>query len=277
MLYTIFLLYRPSTNHGTAALLQIELNNVTMSDTSGPSIASDEVLVVTENCNERPKSGVYVYLAERFLVELLISSQRTQQNPTASSFLSLPAEIRNQIYEEVFQGQVFALRPNSNRKHGLETAIWSADIDPYQILERQSWPLEKQSSNGLDLLFTCRQIHAETQHLPFGLSTVLCGDCAFPGAWMRVLPSQLNHARSLQLCTYMPANIILSRVWLEILPLFTNTKKVEIHWQLHVPSWGSEEDHLSTAATDEIDMRKKITKATSSSCEVSFHRTDVWD
>lgn len=205
------------------------------------------------------------------------SLQRTQRIPVALSFLSLPAELRNQIYEDVFQGWVIAIRPSSKRNDSLDTDIWSANTDPYQILGRHPWPLTNKSSNELSLLYTCRQIHAETKHLPYGLSTVLCGDTAFPRVWLDELHTQLSQVRSLQLCSYMPANIILSRVWLEILPWFNDLKKVEVHWRLRVPLWGSEEDHLSTAAADETDMRKKIIKATSAACEISFHRAVVWE
>ena len=200
-----------------------------------------------------------------------------RQNAVASSFLSLPAEIRNQIYEDVFQGWVFAIRPDSKREDCLETDIWSVGTNPYQVLERRSWPVTNRSSNVLGLIYTCRQIHTETKHLPYGLSTVLCGDLVFPRAWMDVLHPQLYQARTLQLCTYMPANIALSRVWMEILPQFDNVKNVEIHWLLRMPSWGSEEDNLSTTTVDEIDMRKRITTATSVACEVTFHRAVVWE
>jgi hypothetical protein len=195
----------------------------------------------------------------------------------ALSFLSLPAELRNQIYEDVFQSWVFAIRPDPNWKDNLETDIWSAGTDPYEVLERRSWPVANKSSNVLGLMYACRQIHAETKHLLDSLSTVLCGDRVFPRAWIDGLHSQLSHVRTLQLCTYMPANIALSRVWLGILPRFNDVKRVEIHWQLRMPSWGSEEDHLSTAAADEIDMRKRIITATSAACEVTFHRTVVWE
>lgn len=201
-----------------------------------------------------------------------------RQDAIAASILSLPAEIRNQIYEDVFQGWIFAIRPNINRKNGYETDIWSADTNPYQVLERRSWPVTNRSSNALGLMYTCRQIHSETKHLPYGVSTVLCGDRACPREWKDVLHPQLHQVRTLQLCTNMPAaNVVLSRVWLGFLPQFSNVKKVEIHWQLRIPWLGSEEDHLSTAAADEIDMHKKIIMATSAACEVTFHRTVVGD
>jgi hypothetical protein len=200
-----------------------------------------------------------------------------RQNVVVASILSLPAEIRNQIYETVFQGWIFAIRRDLNGKDGYETDVWSADTNPYRVLERRSWPITDRSSNVLGLMYTCRQIHAETKHLPFGLRTILCGDRVCPSGWKDVLHPKLYHVRTLQLCTKMPANIILSRVWLEILPQFKDIKRIEIHWQLRMPAWGSEEDHLSTAAADEIDMRKRIVTATSAACEVTFHRTVVGD
>lgn len=200
-----------------------------------------------------------------------------RQNAVAPSFLSLPAEIRNQIYEDVFQGWIIAIRPDSRQKEGFETDIWPADTDPYQVLERRSWPVTTRSMSMLGLMYTCRQIHAETKHLPYGLSTVLYGDRVCSHEWMDVLHPQLYHTRTLRLCTYMPVNIVLSRVWLDIVRQFSDVKKIEIHWQLRMPAWGSEEDHLSTAASDEIDMRKRIVTATSAACEVTFHRAVVWD
>lgn len=73
----------------------------------------------------------------------------------------------------------------------------------------------------------------------------------------------------------MPANITLSRVWLEILASFTSLKKVEVFWQLQIPSWGQEEDHLATANEDEKQMKQKIVRATSTACDVVFHRIVV--
>lgn len=195
----------------------------------------------------------------------------------AAPFLSLPAEIRNQIYEDAFQGWIFAIRPAANRKSGYETDIWSADTTPYQILEKRVWPVTNRSSTVLGLMYTCRQIHAETKHLPFGVSTVLYGDRAGPHGWEDTLHPQLYHVRTLQLCTCMPVQLVLSRVWLEILPRFKDVKNIEIHWQLRMPAWGSEEDHLSTANADEIDMRKRINTVTSATCEVTFHRDVVGD
>ena len=75
----------------------------------------------------------------------------------------------------------------------------------------------------------------------------------------------------------MPANIALSRAWLGILSWFSNLEKVEIYWQLRVPPWGPEEDHLSTATADEVEMKKKIINATSAACEVIFYRAVVWE
>ena len=193
----------------------------------------------------------------------------------AAPFLSLPAEIRNQIYEDAFQGWIFAIRPAVNRNGGYEIDIWSADTDPYQVLEKRVWPVTNRSSNVLGLMYTCRQIHVETKHLPFGLSTVLYGDRAGSRGWEDILHPQLYHVRTLQLCTCMPAQLVLSRVWLKILPRFKDVKNIEIHWQLRMPSWGSEEDHLSTANADEIDMRKRTKTVTSATCEVTFHRTVV--
>jgi len=44
-----------------------------------------------------------------------------------------------------------------------------------------------------------------------------------------------------------------------------------------VPPWGSEDDHISTATIDETIMKKKMIDATSAACEISFHRTIVWE
>lgn len=203
--------------------------------------------------------------------------QRAQEKQHVLSFLRLPAELRNQIYERVFQGWIIAIRPSSRHLGSLEADIWPDNTSPYRIVGGRSSRLNNRSTNVFSLLYTCRQIYAETRLLPYGLSTVLCGEAPFPPAWLAGLNVQLTQVSSLQLCSYMPANIALSRTWLEILPRFSDLKKVEIHWQLQVPQWGAEEDHLSTATADEIEMTKKIIKATSAVCEVSFHRTVVWE
>ena len=203
--------------------------------------------------------------------------RRAQRLPDALSFLYLPAEVRNQIYECVLQGWVIATRTSLQRKGSLEADIWPATTDPYQIIESQSLHDIDKPSNVLGLLYTCRQIHAETKLLPYSLNTLLCGDKPFPRAWLDGVHVQLTQIRRLQLCSYSPANIVLSRVWLEMLPWFSNLNKVEVHWQLRMPPWGSEEDHISTATADEVEMRKKILQATSAACEVNFHRAVVWD
>lgn len=193
------------------------------------------------------------------------------------SFLSLPAELRNQIYECVFQGCILAIRPSPGSEGGLKVEIWPETTSPYAIITGHVPCGNNQSTNVFGLLSTCRQIHAETRYLPYGLNTVLCGEMPFPPAWLADLGTKLTRVSSLRLCSYMPANIALSRTWLAILPQFGGLKSIEIHWQLRVPFWGSEEDHASTATADEIEMERRVSNTVSAACDVSFHRTVVWD
>ncbi|KAF2627838.1 hypothetical protein BU25DRAFT_45013 [Macroventuria anomochaeta] len=200
--------------------------------------------------------------------------QRVQE---ASSFLSLPAELRNQIYEYVFQGWVIAIRPSLRRQDSLEADFWPVTTDPYQTTGRQAVRRADKPSNFFALLYTCRQTYAEARLLPYSMNTALCGEMPFPRAWLDDLHEQLAQIRSLQLCSHTPANITLSRTWLEVLPWFSHLKKIEVYWQLRVPPWGSEEEHLSTATRDEAEMRQKIIKATSAACDIIFHRAVVWE
>lgn len=189
-----------------------------------------------------------------------------------SSLLSLPAELRNQIYENVFQGWVIVIRPNLQRQDRLEADIWSVTNDPFQTLERQAMRQANKPSNPFSLLYTCRQIHAEARHLPCRLNTLLCGEKPVPYVWLVNLREQLAQIRTLQLCSYTPANLTLSRTWLAMLPWFTGLRKVEVYWQLSMPSWGEEEDHLATAVRDEVEMEFKIRKTTPTTRDVVFHR-----
>ena len=197
--------------------------------------------------------------------------------PDALSFLSLPAEMRNQIYECVLEGWLIVVRPDPRRKNRLEYGIWPATVDPFEVMGHQPTRSADRSSNALSLLYTCRQIHAETKLLPYGLNALLIGETYSPRSLIEGTLVQLAQVRRLKLCSYAPANIVLSRVWLETLSWFENLNEIEVHWQLQVPPWGSEEDHISTATIDETIMKKKMTDATSAACEISFHRTVVWE
>lgn len=198
------------------------------------------------------------------------------QLPVASSFLSLPAEIRNQIYERVLEGWLIAIRSNCLSKDGLGVSIWPATTNPFEVIRGQSMYSAGRSSNALALLYTCRQVYAETKFLPYGLNALLIGETLFPRALIEESLVPLAQIRRLKLCSYKPANIVLSRAWLEMLPWFGNLDEIEVHWQLRIGLWGSEEDHMSTATIDENAMRKKILDATSAKCNISFHRTTVY-
>lgn len=193
----------------------------------------------------------------------------------APSFLSLPVELRNQIYEDVFQGWIIAIKPSVRRHDSLEADIYPASTDPYQTIGRQVIPRASGPCNLLGLLYTCRQIYAEARLLPYSLNIFYCGESPVPQAWLHNLHEQLAQIRSLHLCSYMPANITLSRTWLEVLDCLTGLRKVAVFWQVQVPPWGQEEDHLSTALQDEAEMKRRITKATSAACDVVFHRIVV--
>ena len=75
-----------------------------MSDSLGLSVDLDNVSVSTERYHQGQDSSMYVCMIRRILRGGTNPLQRKQQSYTASLFLSLPAEIRNQIYEDVFQG-----------------------------------------------------------------------------------------------------------------------------------------------------------------------------
>lgn len=194
--------------------------------------------------------------------------------------LSLPAELRNQIYGFVLQGWIIKIKPSFRPYDSLE-----ADVDQLPFFAYRSeikgsqkmHPTERKPSNLLAILGTCRQIYAEARLLPYRLNTFSYGEQPLPREWLNALHEHLFQIRELRLYSKMPANITLSRVWLEVLALFANLKKVEVFWVLCIPSWGHEEDHLMTAIKDEIEMRQKIVKATSTACEVVFHRVVISD
>ena len=185
--------------------------------------------------------------------------------------------MRNQIYECVLGGWLIAVRSNPQREDKLEYGIWPAAMDPFEIMGHQPTRSADMPSNALSLLYTCRQIYAETKLLPYGLNALLIGERYPSRTLIEGTPVQLAQVRRLKLCSYAPANIVLSRVWLETLSWFENLNEIEVHWRLRVPPWCSEEDYISTATIDEALMRKKIIDATSAACEISFHRTIVWE
>lgn len=188
-----------------------------------------------------------------------------------SPLLSLPAELRNQIYEDVFQGWVIAIRPDL-RRQDVDFDIWPFTKDPRQTLGRQRMRQANKPPNPFSLLYTCRQVHAEARHLPCKLNTLLCGEKPIPHAWLVSLPKQLGQIQTLQLCSYTPANLTLSRTWLEMLPWFTGLRKIEVYWLLYVPSWGEEDSQLATAVRDETEMELRIRKTAPTTRDVVFHR-----
>lgn len=210
---------------------------------------------------------------------MLTSLRREGQAQSASLFLYLPAELRNQIYEYVFQGWVIVALPSIQRHDSLEADIYPASADPYQTMRARATHRPSRPLNLLGLLCTCRQIHSETRLLPYRLNSFLCGERPFPSAWLNNLQDRLAHVRSLQLRSYMFANITLPRIWLETLRWFISIEKVEVFYHLLVPPWGQEEDHLATATADEAEMKQKIVRATSATCDVVFHRFILsdWD
>lgn len=210
---------------------------------------------------------------------MLTVVRRGGQTREASSFLSLPAELRNQIYEYVLYGWVVAIKPSHRRHDSLEADIYPVAACTSRIPREKAIRQPDKPLHLLGILSTCRQVHAETRLLPYSLSTFFCGERPFPHAWLDILPEQLAQVRSLQLCSHIPANITLSRVWLGVLVHFTSLKQVDVFWQLRIPPFGQEEDHLATATRDEAEMKQKIVRATSTTCEVVFHRFVVsdWD
>ncbi|KAH6638109.1 hypothetical protein C7974DRAFT_154567 [Boeremia exigua] len=117
-----------------------------------------------------------------------------QQKREISSFLSLPAELRNQIYKLVFQGLVIAIRPSQRLEKSLEVDVWPDTTDPYQIVSSHTLRIGNQPTNVLGLLYTCRQVHSETRLLPYCLNTALCGEEPFPRACVASLHMQLTQS-----------------------------------------------------------------------------------
>lgn len=193
-----------------------------------------------------------------------------RRTSNAMLFLTLPAEIRNQIYEYVLEGWVIAMRMDPIRRESPKVDIWAATTSPYRIHKAcQTQHQSDESSNVFSLLYTCRQIHAETRLLPYSLNALLCGENQLPRAWLETI--YLAQTRRIVLCSWTPANIALPRFWLEMLSWFECLEQVDIWWPLFMPPWGLEEDHLSTTAIDKIDMTNEIRRVTFAACKVRFH------
>ncbi|KAF2850754.1 hypothetical protein T440DRAFT_84248 [Plenodomus tracheiphilus IPT5] len=79
------------------------------------------------------------------------------RNQEASPLLRLPVELRNSVYELVFGGHSINLTRNN---------------PPRWLSSKPSQPPFRTSA--LSLLFTCRQLHAESRLLPFALNPVFC-------------------------------------------------------------------------------------------------------
>jgi hypothetical protein len=176
------------------------------------------------------------------------------------------------VYEHVFQGWAIAIRPSFRRYDSLDADIYPATASSYHTVGKDRNYRADRPSNLLSLLYICRQIRAEARLLPYSLNTFFYGEGSFPYVWMDILHEQLAQVRVLQLCSHKPANITLSRIWLEMLAWFTGLEKIEIFWHLRMPSWGQEEDNLATATRDETEMMKKIKEVTRATCNVVFHR-----
>jgi hypothetical protein len=79
------------------------------------------------------------------LTRLTVAPRSTQLNATNSPLLHLPGELRNQIYGYVL-----------------------GDLKLKFYLYKASF---RKKGNKLELLFTCRQVYAETALLPYTLNT----------------------------------------------------------------------------------------------------------
>jgi hypothetical protein len=99
--------------------------------------------------NDQPQTYMQAY-CPLHSPPLSLTISRTQPEKYPRGFLALPGEIRNQIYDHLFRGTTFNVTAISSQRSPSRTTP---------------------SANNLSLLRTCRQIHAETRHFPYSLST----------------------------------------------------------------------------------------------------------
>jgi hypothetical protein len=107
-----------------------------------------------------------------------LTSLSTRKNQTDSRLLLLPPELRTQIFEYVLGGQTWKIR---------------FDLRFGKTFNQSRY------ANALALLATCRQIHAETQLLPFRLSLFSALNCVSLHRWLLTIkPFQCTALTNIQ-------------------------------------------------------------------------------
>jgi hypothetical protein len=110
-------------------------------------------------------------------MERVLMLHRWSINQTESSFLRLPAEIRNQIYEEALGGNTIKIeyktyQPNYKKivpVFKYHCTVYDKQTDPF----RDHYPRSDQASSGFTLLNSvCRQLYLETAPLPYRLNRI---------------------------------------------------------------------------------------------------------
>lgn len=138
----------------------------------------------------------------------MLSRYRTQRNAAASPLLRLPGELRNRIYEFIFEDITFEI------KHSAYIPTQSPNPRPV---------------HNLALLQTCRQIHSEAKVLPLVLRTICFRDMTGLNRLVRSLATDQRCA-----ITSLRYKLISGRV--------NSTKMTEYNLMryltIHLPWWG---------------------------------------
>jgi hypothetical protein len=114
-----------------------------------------------------------------------------------SAFLSVPAEVRNQIYAYTLSGEVFSIY------------CWRR-YTPFGIATR----ILRKETNFLALLAVCQQIHAETRLLPFQLNAFRFKSQDAFKSWLDTFTADQREAmQEVHIVTWMARHMVEGQSW----------------------------------------------------------------
>jgi hypothetical protein len=115
-----------------------------------------------------------------------------------SAFLSLPAEVRNQIYAYTLSGEVFSIH------------CWRR-YTPFGIATR----ILRKEKNFLALLAVCQRIHAETCLLPFRLNAFRFKSQDAFKSWLgKFAADQREAIQEVHIVTWMARHMVEGESWM---------------------------------------------------------------
>jgi hypothetical protein len=116
----------------------------------------------------------------------------------SSAFLSLPAEVRNQIYAYTLSGEIFSIH------------CWRR-YTPFGIATR----ILRKENNFLALLAVCQRIHAETRLLPFRSNAFRFKSQDAIKSWLgKFAADQREAIQEVHIVTWMARHMVEGESWM---------------------------------------------------------------